>query len=82
MEKAIALFEKNLQRVKGLVRVAKQMETENNQVSQDILRSAIVLLVSACDTFVHDVVRMGMMQILKGESGLPKISGGNACCFI
>lgn len=63
----MALFEKNLQRVKELVRVAKQMEIENNQASQDILRSAMVLLVSALDTFVHDVVRIGMMQILKGE---------------
>lgn len=67
MEKAKALFDKNIHRVQALVDIARRIESENREISEDILRAAIVLLVSALDTFIHDVVRIGMVQILRGE---------------
>lgn len=67
METAISLFKNNISRVRALIKVAKQMDIEKQEISADILRSAIVLLVSALDTLIHDIVRIGMVQILKGE---------------
>lgn len=64
MEQAIKQFEKNIERVYNLVDIYAKLPIEEKDCS-DILRAALVLLVSALDTFIHDIVRLGMIEILQ-----------------
>jgi len=67
MKVAIEQFRKNIQRVKNLELSYAYLATNTELDMSDILRAEIILLVSALDTFIHDVVRLGMLEILKGE---------------
>jgi len=68
MEQTIRQFEDNILRIKHLVKLYEDNSTNNTQEDySDILRAALVLLVSALDTFIHNIVRLGMVEILKGE---------------
>lgn len=69
MTNALNLYMKNLQRVNDLgaiyseiIRLAPTLTTQAEQ----ILRSQFVLIVSAFDTFIHDVVRIGIVQEYQG----------------
>lgn len=68
MEQTLRQFEDNILRIKHLVKLYEDNSTNNTQEDySDILRAALVLLVSALDTFIHNIVRLGMVEILKGE---------------
>ncbi len=68
MHNAHVLFKRNIAAARDL---SVLYETLSQQVAlpqsfDDLLRSQIVYGVSAFDKFVHDVVRIGMLQILAG----------------
>jgi len=68
MHKALAQFAENVRRARalgGLASAVASMTTSAIDVS-DVLRAQLVLAVSALDHFVHEVVRLGMIEIAKG----------------
>jgi hypothetical protein len=68
MQNPIAIFDQSLGRVKhlgGLHESIGKIFTEIVDIS-DLLRSQIVLVVSALDFYVHEVTRIGMIQCLTG----------------
>ncbi len=70
MQNAIDQFRENLRsirRLDGLCILLEQQGTSADDFSE-ILRSEIVLIVSALDCFVHDLVRIGMVAIFR-DSG-------------
>jgi len=67
MKAAIEQFRENIQRVKNLEASHAYLEVNTELDMSDILRAEVVLIVSALDTFIHDIVRLGMLKILKGE---------------
>ena len=69
MKAALEQFHEEIRRVRNLIAIYDylQADPKNTLDSSDVLRGGMVLLVSALDTFVHDVVRIGMIQILRGD---------------
>jgi|JFJP01.1.fsa_nt_gi hypothetical protein len=69
MKTALEQFHEEIQRVRNLIAIYDYLRADpkNTLDSSDILRGCMVLLVSALDAFVHDIVRIGMMQILRGD---------------
>ena len=62
-------FTLNLQSVKDLGQIYVLVSTNFPTIEEnadDILRAKIVLMVSAFDTFIHDVVKIGMGEIFAG----------------
>ncbi|MNW48636.1 hypothetical protein D3C74_260120 [compost metagenome] len=69
MQSVINQFNENMDRIKMLHTVYL---TYKNQVTNlvdisDMLRSEIVLIVSAVDFYVHEIVRIGMLEIFTGQ---------------
>ena len=62
-------FEKNLNEVKNLSAVYQYLESNINVpiCFDDILRSQIVYSLSAFDKFIHDLVKIGIIQIFNGS---------------
>jgi len=67
MKAAIERFRNNIQRVKSLAAPHAYLAANTELDLSDILRAEVVLIVSALDTFIHDIVRLGMLEILRGE---------------
>jgi hypothetical protein len=69
MKTALDQFHQEIQRVRNLIAIYDYLiaDPQNSHDASDILRSCIVLGISALDAFIHDVVRIGMMQILRDE---------------
>lgn len=68
MKAALDAFEVNIQRVRdlaGLVAALDTMTTPALDVS-DLLRAQLVLGVSAMDTFIHELTRLGILESLRG----------------
>ncbi len=69
MFKALTQFRENLTRARELGNLATavgQMTTGAIDLS-DIWRAQIVLVVSALDHLIHEMVRLGMVEIAKGN---------------
>ena len=69
MQAAIEQFRRDIQRVRGLgslYRVLSRQTTEALDLS-DLLRSQLVMVVSALDHFVHELVRLGMLDVFRGQ---------------
>ncbi len=69
MQAAIEQFRENLSYVKNLATIHQAFAAGNTTPTldlSDILRAEIILAVSALDKFIHDLVRMGMLEILSG----------------
>ncbi|WP_127557454.1 HEPN domain-containing protein [Saccharospirillum alexandrii] len=68
MYNSFLLFKNNIADVKGLSEVHRYLEaTISSPFSfDDLLRSQIVYSVSAFDKLMHDLIRVGMVQIFKG----------------
>jgi hypothetical protein len=69
MDSALTQFNENLKRARdlgGLVSGLQSMTTNVMDFS-DIWRTQIVLAVSSLDSFIHDIVRFGMILIAQGE---------------
>lgn len=70
MQAAIEQFRENLSYVKNLATIHQAFAAGNTTPTSDlsdILRAEMVLTVSALDKFIHDLVRMGMLEILSGH---------------
>lgn len=69
MKTALEQFNQEIQRVKNLIAIYDYLmaDPQNSHDASDILRSCIVLVISALDAFVHDIIRMGMVEILHGK---------------
>jgi len=86
MQSAIDLFRLSIARVRHLIAVHNSLKAQASSVLDlsDMLRSALVLAVSALDYYIHEVVRIGMLEIHRGQRPEPpafsgfQISLGNA----
>ena len=69
MKLALDQFSENVARAKSLAGLARSLSgltTEAVEIS-DIYRASLVLGVSALDYFVHEFVRLGMLEIHRGK---------------
>ena len=86
MQSAIDLFRISIVRVRDLIAVHNSLKAQASSVLDlsDILRASLVLAVSALDYYIHEVVRIGMLEIHRGQRPEPpafsgfQISLGNA----
>ncbi len=69
MLSAIELFRENILRVKSLGGLSQALTAMTTAAvdSSDLLRAQIVLAVSAFDHYVHEVTRLGMLEIFDGK---------------
>jgi len=69
MKIALASFAANLSRAKDLVRMHDHLASRTTSAldSTDVLRAALVLSVSALDHFIHELVRLGMLEVHQGR---------------
>jgi hypothetical protein len=69
MQPAIEQFRENISHVKNLAAIHQAFAAGTTPALDlsDILRAEMVLAVSALDKFIHDLGRMGMLEILSGH---------------
>ena len=69
MKSAKIHLEQNIIRVKNLGAIYKNINSQTTQILDlsDILRAQYVMLVSALDHFIHEIVRFGMIEIYKDK---------------
>uniref|UniRef100_E6QPW1 RiboL-PSP-HEPN domain-containing protein n=1 Tax=mine drainage metagenome TaxID=410659 RepID=E6QPW1_9ZZZZ len=69
MHSALIQFQENLKRARELGALALAVESVTTSIIDvsDMWRAQIVLVVSALDHFIHDVTRLGMIEISKGS---------------
>ena len=79
MQSALDQFRISISRVRDLISLHDAIKTKvTNAVDlSDLLRAALVLAVSALDFYIHEVVRLGMLEIHRGIRPEPSI-GANA----
>ena len=67
MRSALTLFKENIEQAKQLSSLYEYLLTKKFPLSfDDILRSQVVYTVSAFDKFMHDLIRIGMVEIFSG----------------
>ena len=69
MQTAIGQFRVNIVRVRDLGSLSRILDSQTTQALDfsDVLRSEFVLAVSALDYFIHEIVRLGMLDIYRGN---------------
>ena len=69
MQAAIDLFRQNARRARDLSDLVRVLDTQTTGALDlsDILRSVLVMSVSALDHFIHEMVRLGMLEAYRGE---------------
>jgi hypothetical protein len=69
MQSAIDLFRSNINYVHNLGAIYNFFKSQTTQALDisDILRAELVLAVSALDHYIHELVRIGMLEIYKGN---------------
>ena len=69
METAIDQFRTNISRVRNLAAIFETLDFQPTPVLDlsDLLRAELVLAVSALDHFIHELVRLGMLQAYRGN---------------
>lgn len=69
MQAAIDQFKKNIEYVRNLGAIYKALEARTTGIVDlsDVLRAELVMAVSAFDQFVHEIVRLGMLEIYRGN---------------
>lgn len=80
MQSAIDQFRINISRVRDLIAIHNSVKSQTTVALDvsDMLRAAIVLTVSALDYYIHEVVRMGMIEIHRGQRPEPRPSSNTA----
>ncbi len=64
MNVSIDQFRQNLLHVRNLATIHAELRQNSSRLElSDILRAEVVLAVSALDTFIHDLVRLGMVEM-------------------
>lgn len=74
MKQALSQFQKNLEFVRQLGHIYHVLENQTTSVLDlsDMLRAQIVLLCSALDHYIHELTRLGMLEIAsKNRSSTP-----------
>ena len=73
MQSALDQFHVSINRVRDLIAVHNSVKAKSTPVLDlsDILRAALVLSISALDFYVHEVVRLGMLEIHQGLRSEP-----------
>ena len=73
MQSAIDLFRISIARVRDLIAVHNSLKAQASSVLDlsDMLRAALVLAVSALEYYIHEVVRIGMLEIHRGQRPEP-----------
>jgi len=68
MQAALDQFNENMKRARELVALGEHLDTLTTSAIDisDILRASLVLGVSALDHFVHEFVRLGMLDVHRG----------------
>lgn len=69
MQSALDLFRRNIRKSRDLIalfRVTNAQTTEALDIT-DILRAVMVTAVSALDQFIHEMVRLGMLEAYRAE---------------
>lgn len=76
MQSAIDQFNISITRVREIIAIHHFLDSQSTKVLDisDILRAALVLAVSALDYYVHEVVRIGMIEIHLGVRPEPNPS--------
>ncbi|HBW57832.1 MAG TPA: hypothetical protein DEF27_08515 [Oscillatoriales bacterium UBA8482] len=76
MQSAIDQFRISIGRVRDLIALHNSLKAQSTNVLDvsDILRSALVLAVSALDYYVHEVVTLGMLEIYRGQRPEPRVT--------
>lgn len=67
MDIAFRLFAKNIQRARDLHALIEEIEAHKEAIRHELLRSELVLIVAALDKLVHDIVRLGIVEILENQ---------------
>ena len=69
MQAAIDQFRANMDRVSNLGAIHNALKAQTTQAIDlsDILRATLVMAVSALDHYVHEVVRLGMLEVYRGN---------------
>jgi hypothetical protein len=69
MHQALRQFRTNMSRARDLSALAAAIEAQTTDALDvtDVLRASIVLAVSALDHLVHELARIGMLQIASGQ---------------
>ncbi len=73
MQSALNQFRISIQRVRDLIALHNSVKDQSTSALDlsDILRAALVLAVSALDYYMHEVVRLGMLEIHRGQRPEP-----------
>ncbi|EAZ92627.1 HEPN domain-containing protein [Crocosphaera chwakensis] len=76
MQSAIEQFRVSIKRVRDLIALHNSIKVQSTSALDlsDILRSALVLIVSALDYYIHEVVVLGMLEIYQGQRSEPNPS--------
>jgi len=69
MQVAIEQFRNSINRIRNLIAVYSFVNAQTTSALDlsDMLRAALVLLVSALDYYIHEVVRVGMLEIYRSN---------------
>ena len=73
MQSALDQFHISISRVRDLIAVHNSIKAQSTPALDlsDILRAALVLSVSALDYYVHEVVKLGMLEVHRGTRSEP-----------
>ena len=68
MQSALEQFHISINRVRDLIAVHNSVKAQSTSALDlsDILRAALVLSVSALDFYIHEIVKLGMLEIYRG----------------
>ena len=64
MQAALDQFRENIRRSRDLTAIFKVMDSQTTEAFDisDVLRASLVLVVSSLDHFIHEMVRLGMLE--------------------
>jgi transcriptional regulator NrdR family protein len=79
MQSALNQFRISIQRVRDLIALHNSVKAQATAALDisDILRSALVLSVSALDYYIHEVVTLGMLEIHRGTRPEPPVTNNS-----
>ena len=69
MTTTISQFNRNIERVHNLHSIYKIIDNTTTELIDvsDVLRVELVLVVSAFDYYIHEIVRYGMLEVFQGK---------------
>ncbi len=69
MRSALDQFQTNIERVRNLGAIYKVLNAQTTEILDlsDLLRAEFVMAVSALDQYIHEIVRLGMLEAYHGE---------------